>query len=127
MPPHLQRSPVTIFPQRLQKPMRRISTSGSEKRLNAITCTLSPFHNIHTLRSLSARAMPQTPPRKRRSDIVQSPYFSPKKGLTTDDLHERLIQLKPCLIQGMVLGLSTNQSNPYQKPSRTTRGNSWSQ
>ncbi|KAJ7925919.1 DNA glycosylase [Mycena leptocephala] len=46
--------------------------------------------------------MPQTPPRKRRSDIVQSPYFSPKKGLTTEDLHGRLIQLKPCLIQETV-------------------------
>lgn len=49
--------------------------------------------------------MPQTPPRKRRSDIVvKSPYFSPKashrSSLTIDQLHERLIQLKPCLIQG---------------------------
>ncbi|KAJ7361600.1 DNA glycosylase [Mycena albidolilacea] len=53
--------------------------------------------------------MPQTPPRKRRSDIV-SPYFSPKKtsdrktppSLSGDRLHERLIQLKPCLIQESV-------------------------
>ncbi|KAJ6575257.1 DNA glycosylase [Mycena capillaripes] len=48
--------------------------------------------------------MPQTPPRKR---IVKSPYFSPKApshrpALTADQLHERLIQLKPCLIQETV-------------------------
>ncbi|KAF8216083.1 DNA glycosylase [Mycena galopus ATCC 62051] len=62
--------------------------------------------------------MPQTPPRKRRPDVVESPYFSPKKtprslaspetptdrlpSLTADRLHERLIQLKPCLIQETV-------------------------
>ncbi|KAJ6503393.1 DNA glycosylase [Mycena vitilis] len=50
---------------------------------------------------------PQTPPRKRPSNIVRSPYFSPKStqkrsSLTADQLHERLLQLKPCLIQETV-------------------------
>ncbi|KAF7347722.1 Methyl--binding domain-containing protein 4 [Mycena venus] len=39
--------------------------------------------------------MPQTPPRKTRSDITTP-------GLTTDQLHQQLLQLKPCLIQESV-------------------------
>ncbi|KAJ6604788.1 DNA glycosylase [Mycena vulgaris] len=54
--------------------------------------------------------MPQTPPRKRQN-AIQSPYFSPKTGPSTDrlipgpdmdHLNERLMQLKPSLIQETV-------------------------
>ncbi|KAJ7235875.1 DNA glycosylase [Mycena haematopus] len=63
-----------------------------------------------------ARLSTPSPRRKRRSDIVESPYFSPAKtslGLSrtlslaeADRLHERLIQLKPCLIQETVANLN---------------------
>ncbi|KAJ7110074.1 DNA glycosylase [Mycena epipterygia] len=50
--------------------------------------------------------MPQTPPRKHRPNIVQSPYFSPKAKSNSvpniNHLGERLIQLKPSLIQEAV-------------------------
>ncbi|KAJ7446513.1 DNA glycosylase [Mycena galericulata] len=50
--------------------------------------------------------MPHTPPRKDRSNIVQSPYFSPNRGKEKQAernlLTERLAQLKPTLIQEAV-------------------------
>ncbi|KAJ7293713.1 DNA glycosylase [Mycena rebaudengoi] len=46
---------------------------------------------------------PQTPPRKSRSEIIHSPYFSPStSSRSIERLNQRLLLLKPVLIQETV-------------------------